>query len=101
MATYNVIWDDFAKDDLANIYWYIATQALAPAAAANLVKKIKCEGDALDTFPHYRVINKKKGLRRKVITKNYFILFTIDENKKLVTITQVMHARRNWRKLLR
>jgi addiction module RelE/StbE family toxin len=99
MADYKVIWSKPAKRDLAKISWYLTYKAFASAAAIKLIKTIEREGNALTDFPHYTVISEKKGLRRKIITKNYFILFTIDENKKIVDIKRVMDARRNWTEL--
>jgi plasmid stabilization system protein ParE len=43
------------------------------------------------------VVNPKIGLRRRNVKgTNHFILFTIDEHRKLVTITHIFHNKENW-----
>jgi plasmid stabilization system protein ParE len=92
MAAYKVDWDETAKTDLKEIYWYFATQALVPAAAAKLVKNIRKEANALDYSPHYRVIDEIPKYRKKFVGK-YVIVFTINEDKKLVRIKRIFDGR--------
>jgi plasmid stabilization system protein ParE len=100
MVKYKVDWDESTESDLEEIFYYIACQALAPAAAVRLVKKIKQEGDNLKYSPHCFVYDEKRGLRRKVVG-NYLIFFTIDENKKRVLIRQIVHGNRDLTQALR
>jgi toxin ParE1/3/4 len=98
---YRVIWTDPALIDLDEIVSYIAKQALAPVAAERLKDAIFKETDRLCYMPQgLRIVHKKKGYRR-IIVKSYNIYYSVDENKKIVYIMQVIHGRRNLPRLLR
>jgi plasmid stabilization system protein ParE len=94
MVEYNVKWSDPAENDLADIYLYFAEQALVPAAGARLVEKIRSAGDALPSFPYCPFYDKELGIRKNIVG-HYLILFTIDEDKKIVNIRQVADGRRD------
>jgi plasmid stabilization system protein ParE len=100
MVEYHVIWSPPAENDLARIYDYFAEQALIPAVGARLVEKIRREGDDLAYSPYCPVYNKKRKLRRKIVGV-YQIFFTLDEEKRVVWIKQVVHGKRNLKKVLR
>lgn len=37
---------------------------------------------------------------RKLIVKNYFVFFSIDEKNKVVNIERILYVRRDWLRLL-
>jgi plasmid stabilization system protein ParE len=101
MAAYKVKWEPDTKIDLKEIYWYYATQALVPAAGKRLVNKIRKEGNALKHGPHYAAVyDKKRGLRR-IFVGSYHIYFIINEEKRIVNITQVVRGNRDLPNVLR
>jgi plasmid stabilization system protein ParE len=98
---YAVIWDSLADRDLAEISSYITYQDLAPAAAVKLITKIRKEGNGLSHSPHYcPFYNKKMGIRKYIVGK-YLILFTVDEEKRIVNIRQVVRGNRDLPKVVR
>jgi plasmid stabilization system protein ParE len=101
MAGYKVLWTDAAKSDLMDIHWYYAKQALVPLVGKRLAEKIRKEGNALTHGPHYAAAyDEKRGLRR-IFVSSYHIYFTIDEDRKAVNITQVVHGHRDLPNVLR
>jgi plasmid stabilization system protein ParE len=101
MVKYKVIWEIPTRDDLAKIYWYFAKQALVPAVGARLVKKIRKAGNNLKHSPYYCPIYDEKRKLRKYVVGSYLILFIVDEEKRIVRITQVVRGNRDLPKVVR
>ena len=93
-----------AKEHLALIREYIATELKEPIIAKRILKLLKSEMMSLQTMP-YRVkcIDEQPWGElgfRKIRVKNYYIYFWVDENRKEVQILAVIYVRRDRAKQL-
>ena len=88
-----------AKEHLALIREYIATELKEPTVAKRVLELLKAEMMSLQTMP-YRVkaIDEqpwdKLGFR-KIRVKNYYIYFWVNEDRKEVQILAVIYAIRD------
>jgi len=104
MANYKVELTKPAKSDLEDVYAYISTQSLTPAAALKTVKNIKEEiKKYLSYMPYYPLVDDPQlasmGIHRMVV-KKYLVFFVIDEEKNTVTVRRIIHGARSWERLL-
>ena len=88
-----------AKEHLALIREYIATELKGPIIAKRMLELLKSEMTSLQTMP-YRVkcIDAQPWGElgfRKIRVKNYYVYFWVDENKREVQILAVIYARRD------
>ena len=101
---YNVIITPDAAADLSQIKSYIAYTLQAPDTALKYIRGLRQEIEKLESFPgaiapvpdepwHSR------GIRR-IIHKNFYIYYRIDENAKCVYVLNVIYARRSQLKAL-
>ena len=88
-----------AKYYMRDICDYIAIKLNAPEAAKNLLATLKREIKSLNHFPARIKFTdeepwRSKGIHRMIV-KNYYVYFWINEIKKQVYITSVVFAKRN------
>lgn len=88
-----------AKEHLALIREYIATELKEPTVAKRVLELLKAEIMSLQTMP-YRVkaIDEQPWGElgfRKIRVKNYYVYFWVDENKREVQILAVIYVRRD------
>ena len=93
-----------AKEHLALIREYIATELKEPIVAKRMLELLKEGMTSLQTMP-YRVkaIDEQPWRNlgfRKIRVKNYYIYFLVDENRKEVQILAVIYVRRDQAKQL-
>lgn len=99
MDQYRVIITPDAADDIFRLKSYIAVTLQAPETALKYIRGIRGEIEKLDTFPaaiapvpdepwHSR------GVRR-IIYKNFYIYYRINESEKIVYVLNVIYARRD------
>jgi plasmid stabilization system protein ParE len=100
MANYKIKWDKLAENDLDEIAWYLADVALVPAVAAKLEVAIRKEINSLKYSPYRRVVDENTKYRKTFAWK-YIIIFSIDEDKKIVRIHRIFHGHQDWQKQLR
>jgi plasmid stabilization system protein ParE len=98
MGVYRVVWDKRAAIKRIEIGKYILEHFFNPIAAERIANAILDAGDDLSSSPQsFRVVDPTLGLRRRNVKgTDYFILFTIDERRKLVTITHIFHGKEDW-----
>ncbi|ADP39148.1 type II toxin-antitoxin system RelE/ParE family toxin [Gardnerella vaginalis] len=93
-----------AKEHLALIREYIATELKEPTVAKRVLELLKAEMMSLQTMP-YRVkcIDEQPwgelGFRR-IRVKNYYVYFCVDDSRKEVQILAVIYVRRGQTKQL-
>ena len=93
-----------AKEHLALIREYIATELKEPTVAKRVLELLKAEMMSLQTLP-YRVkcIDEQPwgelGFRR-IRVKNYYVYFCVDDSRKEVQILAVIYVRRDQTKQL-
>ncbi|MCZ9655707.1 type II toxin-antitoxin system RelE/ParE family toxin [Fannyhessea vaginae] len=93
-----------AKEHLALIREYIATELKEPIIAKRILELLRSEIMSLQTMP-YRVkcIDGQPWGElgfRKIRVKNYYIYFWVNEDRKEVQILVVIYVRRNQAKQL-
>jgi len=88
-----------ALEDLKEIVRYIARTLQNPKAAENLAHEIIRKIDLLADFPYsaprYTPIKPLEYEYRKLLVKNYFAFYRIDEMKKTITVARIIYAKRN------
>ena len=88
-----------ALEELKEIVRYIARTLQNPKAAENLAHEIIKKIDLLADFPYsaprYTPIKPLEYEYRKLLVKNYFAFYRIDEMKKTITVARIIYAKRN------
>ncbi len=96
---YRVGYTPLAKDDLKDIYQYIAKQLKEPQIAANLTKRIRDSIKELDFSPErfVRVDFEPWGSMnmRHFPVGNYEIYYLVDNETKTVTVVRIFYGGRN------
>ena len=88
-----------AKKDIESIISYINNNLKNSSAAKRMINIImECASNACK-FPYgipiYQTFNKMNYDYRCIRVKNYLMFYTIDENKKIVTIVRVLYKKMN------
>ena len=101
---YNVLWTPDAENDLDAIVSYLVDALGAHRAATTLLDGMQDLARGLATLPfsHERV---REGLLarrgyRKALVGNYVVLYLVDEEHAEVVITNVVHGKRDYTRLL-
>ncbi|WFR55946.1 type II toxin-antitoxin system RelE/ParE family toxin [Anaerocolumna sp. AGMB13025] len=93
-----------ARQDMIDIVRYISRELSNPEAAEKLAGEMIEAADRLMDFPYknrvYNPIRPLKQEYRRLLVQNYIIFYYVDELKKLITISRVIYARREYGKLL-
>ncbi len=102
--TYSVIYSLEAKNDLKDIYSYIAFELLVPNTAKSQVDKIRRTIRSLDFTPsRYPIIDwepwKSMGMH-KVSVDNFVVFYMIDSTVCTVTIIRIVYGGRNIQRIL-
>lgn len=97
---YKVIVTSKAKYDLEEIYHYISKSLMEENTASNLMKNIEESIKKLEYFPEaYSVIEQYQGRDyeyRKLIIKNYLVVYRIDQTEEKVYVIRVVYGGRNY-----
>jgi toxin ParE1/3/4 len=93
-----------AKEDLDEIYSYIATKLLTQTTAESLMDKIENGIMRLKEFPFsgscvYDDLLKERGYR-KLIVDNYIAFFLVNETEKQVVIMRILYGATNYQDFL-
>ena len=93
---YKIIFTSIALNEIREIYEYISNNLLAKDAAKRLMYEIEEKVQKLKYAPKIHneiLINSELNLKyRKLIIKNYIILYTVNEEKKKVYIAHMYYA---------
>lgn len=96
---YCIRYTQIAKDDLKNIYRYIAKSLKEPQIAANLTKRIRDNIKELDFSPErfirvdFEPWNSMN--MRHFLVGNYEIYYIVDNEKKSVTVIRIFYGGRD------
>ena len=102
---YEIIVTSDANDDLAALRDYIAVTLAARETARSYILAIRKEIASLAVMPErVKLVDtepwRTRGFRR-VLVRNFFVYYRIDETEKRVYILNVIYARRNQLNALR
>ena len=97
---YEIEFTDDCIEEMEEIYRYISENLNASVSAKRLIQKVKKDTLALEISPRlYAKIEKNDKFERqyrRMIVKNYVILYTIDEQNKKIYISHMYYGRRNY-----
>ena len=98
---FNVVYSSEARQDLRDIYEYIAYELLVPETAAGQTERIMKAIRSLEQMPmRHRLYEEEpwhsQGIH-KLPAKNYLIYFWVDEEAKKVQIIGIIYGRRDQR----
>lgn len=101
---YKVEYLPAARKDMLEIVRYISGELKNPDAADRLAVELVDAAESVLTFPYatpvYQPIRPLKHEYRKILAHNYLMFYWVDEEKKLVTVARVVHAKRDYGRLL-
>ena len=101
---FEIIWSDLAEKQLDEIYEYYLENA-SYKVAGNFVNNILKEPDILVKNPSIGQIEQylpeRKEIYRYIIFKSYKIIYSVDDNEKLIKIADVFDTRQNPLKITR
>ena len=93
-----------AKEDMVEIVRYISKDLKKTAAANKLSDALFVAMEAVTEFPYanpaYVPIRPLRFEYRKRIVKNYLMHYRMDEQKKTITISRVIFAKRDYDRFL-
>lgn len=99
MEKYKVYVSEPAENNLCDIVRYISVQLLAPTTALKMMDIIEEAIMDLAVMPqkfHFVVDERLATLGyRKLLVKNYIVLFTIYDKLKALDIKRILYVRRN------
>ena len=104
MAGYSIDISEPAENDLRDIVRYISAQFNAPMTALKMMDLIVAAINSLENMPRRCPLVSDERLAgmgyRKLIIKNHIVFFTIDESSKVVDVERILHARRDWLRII-
>ncbi len=87
-------------EEMEQIYDYIANNLKADNSAYELLKSVRMKILKLGEMPKlYSIINKRnrtQSVYRRMIIKNYVVLYTVDDNEKIVYISHMYFKRKKY-----
>ena len=93
-----------AQSDITDIMRYIGQVLLEPRTAGNLYRLLKAEILSLKQMPERYPYEDDDRLRalgiRKLLVKNYKVLYFVDTERQLVQVARVVYAGRDISRLL-
>lgn len=97
---YKIIITPIAYREINKIYEYITEELYAGKAAQKLMKRVEKQIQSLKYYPRMypkiRKIDNLKRRYRRIVINNYVILYTIDEKKKIVFISNMYYGGKNY-----
>ncbi len=101
---YNLEYLPVARQDMIDIVRYISRELNNPIAADRLAVELIEAGNSIPVLPYanpaYIPLRPLKHEYRKLLVRNYMMLYWLDEEKKMVTVARVVYAKRDYEKLL-
>ncbi len=101
---YDIFYAAKARDDLEEIYEYIAFNLQEPLTAEKLYETIIVAVHTLEYFPIRNALYENEPWRsrglRKLLVKNFLVLYTLNEENNEVNIIRIMYGARDLEKHL-
>lgn len=98
---YEIIVTPTGAREISRIYEYISEDLYAEKAAKDLMKNLEEEFRNLKSMPqiHTKIEKVDDELMRnyrRIVIKNFVVLYTIDEEHKIVYISHMYYGKRNY-----
>ena len=88
-----------ARQDLRDIYAYIAFKLLVPETAVKFIDKILEGARSLETLPKRNPLYREEPWHSKGVyflpVHNYLVFYTVDDKTNTVSVIRIMYARRD------
>lgn len=91
-TVYKVNWSDTAKTDLKDIYNFMKQKSVQ--GARNVVLDIRKASKSLH-FSEQTQVEEYLPVCRRIVVRNYKILYTVDQTKKSLNIVRIFDTRQN------
>ncbi|MBK0371300.1 type II toxin-antitoxin system RelE/ParE family toxin [Flavobacterium agrisoli] len=95
---YEIIWSNFAENQLDEIFEYYVKKA-SLKVAKNLLQKLLAEPNTIlnnpEMFQIEDLLIDREETYRYLICKNYKIIYSVDQKLKLIKIADVFDTRQN------
>lgn len=99
VGQYKVHITRYAYSQMSEIRQYIEEELLAPDAAKNLLLSMRDEVAALQMLPSRHPLVEEEPWRtegiHRLIVKNFYLYYWIDESAGMVHVTAVVYGKRN------
>ncbi len=97
---YKLVVSKEAHKDIDDIVHYIAVELVNPTAAASFLDDVEKSYFEVINNPHMYSLCQDARLSRegyrKIVLKNYLILYRIDDEEKVVFIVRIIYGGRNY-----
>ena len=101
---YEVFITETAFKDLADIAFYVSDALQEPDISKKLIATIKEGVFSLENLPNRNALVTDKYLAskgyRKLLVENYLVFYIVSDDEKMVYVSRVLYAKRNWMDLL-
>ena len=101
---YRVVVSREAHSDIDEILSYMINTLKNPVAADSLLHRIEAAYETLADNPYLYAFCQDHRLKadgyRKVIIKNYILIYRVEEQEKQVYVVRVFYGRRNYAELI-
>ena len=101
---YNIVISQDAHNDIDNCIGYIVNDLKNPVAAQNLLDKIVQAYTEISDNPHMYAYCNDSRLRkdgyRKVVIKNYVLIYRVDNNTQTVYVIRFFYGRQNYMEMI-
>lgn len=95
-AIYSILYDYKAQKELIDLHYYISTELQEPKIASRLVNKILSSISILKYYPEAYPKIENLNQIRKLVFKNYNILYSVDKKSKKIYILHIYYKSRNY-----
>lgn len=97
---YEVKFSEECIEEMADIYKYISNNLKADIAAKRLMSEVTNRildlAESPQLYSKIEKVDKLKREYRRIVVKNYVVLYTIDSEKRTVYISHMIYGRRNY-----
>ena len=104
MKRNRIIWSEFASDQLDNIFDYYKKR-VSLIVSLKIAQSIIIDIEKLENNPfigqHEEFLKNRKLEYRSLISKNYKIVYTIDDSNQIIKIYDIFDTRQNPKKMIK
>ena len=95
---YVIVFTKQASNEIRKIKQYISPKLKVPNSANRLMEQMKERTEKLSYFPRrYPIVGRKnKREYRRIVIKNYIVIYTINEARKEVEIVHIYYDKNNY-----
>ena len=94
-----IVYTHTARQDLREIYEYIAFSLLAADTARSLTERIMADIRSLESFPERNPLYKQEPWRsqglRVLPVKNYLVFYTVKNETETISIARILYGGRD------